>query len=261
MHLQRVEVALAAALAESARRCGGDVLQRDGLLLVAGRHPCPLIVNGALRTGSMNAATVLERAAEFFGSRRHRYELWTRDGRDADLEAAALSAGMQLAVELHAMVADSIPPLPALGPGVEICVVEDAGGVAAFTGVVAQGFEDEAPDAAGLVRSVFADPLSLLAPDTRAFVVRESGEPVAAAMTMLQAGVAWVGWVATRPGFRGRGLGRLAAAAATRAGFELGADLASLEATKMGTPVYRALGYRETSRYRNYWRVNTDAPA
>ena len=261
MHQQRVEGALAAALTESARRCGGEALQRDGLLLVAGRHPCPLIVNGALRIGTMDAATVLERAAEFFGARRHGYELWTRDGRDADLEAAALSAGMQLAVELHAMVADSSPPLPALGAGVEICVVQDAGGVAAFAGVVAQGFEDEAPGAAGLVRSVFAAPRSLLAPDTRAFVVRERGEPVAAAMTMLQAGVAWVAWVATRPGFRGRGFGRLAAAAATRAGFELGADLASLEATTMGTPVYRALGYRETFRYRNYWPAGTDAPA
>ena len=27
----------------------------------------------------------------------------------------------------------------------------------------------------------------------------------------------------------------------------------SLEATKMGAPVYRRLGYREVLRYHNYW--------
>jgi GNAT superfamily N-acetyltransferase len=70
---------------------------------------------------------------------------------------------------------------------------------------------------------------------------------------MVKGDVAWIGWVATRQQFRGRGLGRLATAAATRAGFTLGAKFASLEATTMGVPVYLRLGFREIVRYRNYW--------
>ena len=51
----------------------------------------------------------------------------------------------------------------------------------------------------------------------------------------------------------GRGLGRLSTAAATRAGFALGARFASLEATKMGAPVYLRLGFHKIMNYRNYW--------
>jgi hypothetical protein len=40
--------------------------------------------------------------------------------------------------------------------------------------------------------------------------------------------------------------------AAIRAGFTCGGTLASLEATKMGVPVYLRLGFREILRYRNY---------
>ena len=122
-----------------------------------------------------------------------------------------------------------------------------------FTSVAAEGFRDEAPGLSELVRAMFSDPRSLISPDTAAFVVRERGEPASAAMTIVRDGVAWIGWVATLPNARGRGLGKLATSAATRGGFALGGRCASLEATKMGAPVYRKLGYREVLRYRTYW--------
>jgi ribosomal protein S18 acetylase RimI-like enzyme len=201
----------------------------------------------------MDASETLSRAEAFFGKCGHRYEIWTRDGADADLEKAALAAGMRLAAELRAMVLHHSPEVPEPSSGVEVRRVEDGDGVREFTNVVAEGFRDEAPGLPDLVRSTFSDPRSIIAPDTAAFVVCDHGEPASAAMTMVKEGIAWIGWVATRPGARGRGLGRLATAAATRAGFALGATFASLEATKMGVPVYLRLGYREVLRYRNYW--------
>ena len=81
-------------------------------------------------------------------------------------------------------------------------------------------------------------------------------EPAAVAMTIVKEGVAWIGWVATRAESRGRGLGRLSTTAATRAGFELGARFASLEATKMGAPIYLRLGYQQIVNYRNYWSAD-----
>ena len=250
---QRIDKALAEVLTQLVERCGGEARHDDGLLLVAGSHPCPLIVNSALRTGSLGADGVIQRADAFFADRNSHYELWTRDDVDADIQAAAQACGMRLAVELCGMILDSTPALPPCGAGVELREVRDATGVRAFATVVAEGFRDEAPDAESLVHSVFAESRSLIAPDTRAFVAWLSGEPAAAAFTMVRAGVAWVGWVATRPEFRGRGLGSLVTAAATRAGLALGADLASLEATPLGTPVYARLGFREIFRYRTYW--------
>lgn len=222
-------------------------------MLVAGAHPCPVIVNSALRIGQMDAAEVLRRATSFFGERRHSYELWIRDGVDADLETAALDSGMQFGVALTAMIAAHCPPVPTLVPGVAIHPVTDSDGVRDFVAIVADGFQDEAPAMPDLVRSTFADPASLLAADTAAFVVASHGEPAAAAMTMVREGVAWIGWVATRTAFRGRGLGGIATTVATRAGFSLGGRFASLEATAAGRSVYTRLGYRATAEFRNYW--------
>jgi GNAT superfamily N-acetyltransferase len=244
---------LVSVLKETARRCGGVSREESGLVLVAGTHPCPVIVNSALRTGQMDAAEVLRRAAKFFGERRHSYELWTRDGIDKDLETAALDSGMQFGVALTAMIAAHCPPPPTLVPGVAIQPVTDSNGARDFIAVVADGFQDEAPGMPELVRSTFADPTSLLAADTAAFVVASNGEPAAAAMTMVREGVAWIGWVATRADFRGRGLGGIATAVATRAGFSLGGSFASLEATTAGRSVYTKLGYHATAEYRNYW--------
>jgi len=245
---------LAEVLRETALRCGGGLCEEHGLLLVAGNHPCPVLVNSALRTGTMDASEALSRAEAFFGERGHRYEAWTRDGTDADLEKAAVAAGMRIAAELSGMVLHRSPELSRPGPGAELRRVEDIRGVRDFTNVVAEGFHEEAPGLSDLVRSIFSEPRSIIAPDTAAFVVWNCGEPAAAAMTMVKEGVGWIGWVATRPGFRGRGLGQLATAAATRAGFALGATFASLEATRMGAPVYLRLGYREVLRYRTYWQ-------
>jgi GNAT superfamily N-acetyltransferase len=249
----RARTALAAVLMETAERCGGVVRAEKSLLLVAGNHPCPVLVNSALRIGPMNAAQVLERARAFFGALDRGWETWVRAGVDADLQQAAERAGLSVAPELVGMVLDSSPDVLGAQREVEFCWVNDMPGVRDFVDVASDGFREEAPGLSELIRATFSQPRSLIASDTAAFVVRYRGEPAATALTMVKAGVAWIGWVATRPQFRGRGLGRLATAAAARAGFVLGGKLASLEATTMGVPVYLRLGFREIARYRNYW--------
>jgi len=243
----------AEVITEIARRCGGAALEGSGLLLVAGNHPCPVLMNSVLRTGPMDAQEVLGRAAVFFAERGHSYEIWTRTGVDDDLENAAMAVGMSFAAELKGMAIHRSPELPECDAGVELRRVQDIQGVRDFTNVAADGFLGEGPGISELVRATFSDSRSLLADDTAAFVVWDHGEPASVAMTMVKEDVAWIGWVATRVEFRGRGLGRIATAAATRAGFGLGARFASLEATKMGVPVYRRLGYGEIMNYRNYW--------
>ncbi|MGH9746964.1 MAG: GNAT family N-acetyltransferase [Candidatus Acidiferrales bacterium] len=250
------ERGLTEAVKQLARRCGGVVREEEGLLLVAGNHPCPVLVNSAMRTGVMEAGEVLRRAAKFFGEIGNHWETWAREGTDEDIERAAQSAGMRAAAELSGMMLFEKPEAPEAGTEVAVEKVEEMRGVREFTSVAAEAFQDEAPGLPELVRAMFSDPRSLIASDTAAFVVRERGEPVSVAMTIVRKSVAWIGWVATRPAARGRGLGNLATAAASRAGFEMGAECASLEATKMGAPVYRRLGYREVMRYRTYWPAN-----
>jgi hypothetical protein len=243
---------LAEVLKETARRCGGTALEQGGLLRVAGRHPCPIFVNSAMRTGPMAAQEALGRAAAFFGERGHGYEFWIRAGADDDLEKAAAESGMRFAVELTGMVLHETPLEPDPIRGAEVRRVASTAEFQDFREVVAEGFQDEAPGCADLLRSIFHDPETLLVPDTAAFVVYADGVPASASMTMLKNGIAWIGWIATRKEFRRRGFGRLATTAATRAGFVLGASVASLEATRMGAPVYGHIGFQEVIRYRNY---------
>jgi ribosomal protein S18 acetylase RimI-like enzyme len=257
----RLDSALAEVVALLATRGGGDAHREDGLLLVAARHPCPLIVNSAMRTGPVAAERVLDRAEEFFAARQRHYELWTRAGDDEDLQRCAESRGMTVSADLVGMIADSAPPVTRPPSGVLLGEVGDRHAVTGFVTAVGEGFRDEAPGAEGLVRAVFEDVRSLVAPDTRAFVATADGEPAAAALTIVRQGVAWIGWVATRPRFRGRGLATLVTGAATRAGFALGAGIASLEATTMGAPVYRRLGFHAVSRFRTYWPAGVRARA
>ena len=244
---------LQSALKKTALRCGGAVLEDPGLLMVAGTHPCPVLVNSVFRTGLIDPALVLERADAFFRVRRHLYELWTLSGADEDLEAAALGSGMRLAAALSGMIIRDCPPPPELDRDVELRSVRQLVDIRDFSTIVADGFRNEGPGMADLVRATLAGPVMLLAQDTEAVIVLKQGEPVAAAMTMVEDAVAWIGWVATREASRGHGFGSVAAAAATRAAFARGARLVSLEATKMGGGIYSRMGYREILKYRTYW--------
>jgi GNAT superfamily N-acetyltransferase len=243
---------LAEVLKETARRCGGSSLEQQGLLLVAGTHPCPIFVNSALRTGNLDAEEAVSRASTFFAERRNGYEFWIREGADDDLEKAAAQSGMRFSAELRGMVLQEPPEDVPSPPGTEVRRVESIQDFQSFVDIVAEGFQDEAPGCYELIRSIFPAPATVLSPDTAAFLVYADGKAVSASLTMLKERVAWIGWIATREQFRGRGFGRLATVAATRAGFTLGANLASLEATKMGAPVYLRIGFQEVIRYRNY---------
>ncbi len=245
---------LALVLEATARRSGGTAIDERGLLLVAGVHPCPIFVNSAMRTDGVDAAESIARADAFFKARSHGFEFWAVEGMDADIEKAALAAGMRVCIEMPGMVSAAPPDLPPQPRGVEVRWAKEGGLAKAFVDVVAKGFFDpEWPDLPDLWRATLSAPGFLTAPDLAACVVLDQGNPVAAAATVVLGSVAWIGWVATLPEARGRGFGRLATAAATREGFRLGGTFACLEAMPMGVSVYERLGFREVLRYRTYW--------
>jgi predicted GNAT family acetyltransferase len=98
-------------------------------------------------------------------------------------------------------------------------------------------------------------PQLLLDPDrVWACVARQDGQPVARASLWLASGtgsdVGFIGWVAALPEARGRGLAAACTVQATNRAFELGASVASLQASPMGEHIYRSLGYEELFPYR-----------
>ena len=78
---------------------------------------------------------------------------------------------------------------------------------------------------------------------TRTFVGYLRGEPVCCSQAMLSDGVAGLYNVATNAGYRRRGFGAAMTVAALRDARALGYRTAVLEASPMGEPIYRRLGF------------------
>jgi ribosomal protein S18 acetylase RimI-like enzyme len=113
---------------------------------------------------------------------------------------------------------------------------------------------DAAEDAALVQVAAFEDPLE----QTRAFVTPklvnaacgvvtayDGSEPVSTATLVVVDGVAAVFGVGTAPPYRRRGLGRALTLAVLHEGRRRGADLAYLNPSDSGEPVYRALGFTD----------------
>lgn len=248
--VRRADAAFVDYMRAMTERAGGSVLESDGLMLWAGASPSPYIVNGAIATADApEPGTTVQKAAAFFGERGHGWGLHVRDHADAGLDGAALRAGMPLAIELELMVCDRRPPQKAIPEAVELRRVAEAAHVAEFASVAAGAFGSEMGDA---VASTFARPASILSPDTVAFTAAVDAVPVAGALAHVCGDTACVAWVGTREGHRGRGLGELVTRAVMEEALEMGAGLVTLEASPMGAPVYRRMGFQALSRYRIY---------
>ena len=77
-------------------------------------------------------------------------------------------------------------------------------------------------------------------------------EPVAGAILYCLHGVAGIGWVGTLPSASRRGYGEAVTAQAVAEGFRRGMPFASLQASPLGEPVYRRMGFRTVSYYHVY---------
>jgi GNAT superfamily N-acetyltransferase len=234
---------------ELARRAGGTVLDEDGLVCWAGAHALPVLANGAMRTkAGMPADEVLARARRFFAARGRGFSVIARGAADADLRAACEAAGMVQMGEppglvLERRIADAQPPA-----GVTLRVVETPADAAAFAAVSGAAYATY-----GMPRDVAPAVLGRLdvmrAPHIVSVVGFAGDEPASAAMVMLTHGVGGVYWVGTTPAARGKGLAELCTRAVSNAAFDLGARAVVLQASPMGDPIYRRMGYREVTRY------------
>jgi ribosomal protein S18 acetylase RimI-like enzyme len=225
----------------------------DGWLFGAGSSAHPAISNAAFRRDDKaNAAELVARAEEFFAGQGRGFSLWIRDGQpqDADLLEAAEAAGLQLVYAMPEMVLAQPVEAPQLASGAEIRQLTAAEQADDYWAVATASYAS-----LGFPAEVFAGyrrHAGLLADNVAAFIAYLEEEPVSIAMTIVSDGVAGIYWVGSLERARGKGLGRAVTAAATNAGFELGADLASLQASPMGKPIYEAMGYETLFDYRLY---------
>jgi GNAT superfamily N-acetyltransferase len=232
---------------------GAMIEAEPGWLFGAGSATHPVISNGAFRReDEVDAAEFIARANEFFVARKRRFSVWVKAGQpeDDDLAGAAEAADFQAIYEMPEMVLGERPEPPTLSPGTELRKLESPEQAADFWRVAIESYADIGfpPE----IFSGYTNHAGLLAENVAAFIAYLDGEPVSIAMTIVSDAVAGIYWVGSRKQARGRGLGRTVTAAATAAGFDLGANIASLQASPMGKPIYLAMGYEVAFDYRMF---------
>ncbi len=251
---ERGHLAFAERARDGSRFDGGAIDEDEELVLYAsGTSEFPVLVNGAIPTGSPDPVAALERARAFFAERERGYTLIVRDlpDHDREWEAAIEAAGFPLLLPRHpVMVCDATLPGRAFPEGVTLRQVIDEAGFEAFRSVQVAAFP-----AIGFPAEEVAKVLTpgyVLRDDAVAWVAWMDGEPVGAAMAILDDGIAGVVWVGTLERARGRGIAEACTRAVTNSGFERGAQAAWLEASVMGEPVYARMGYRHLFGYKLY---------
>lgn len=165
----------------------------------------------------------------------------------AEIDAAE-RLGLDDAGDLPVMAMSPIAALAAPPGGLRVDTVADDAGAADHLRVVAESFGLPADQTAPLVsRPVWTlDNFEL-------YVGYEDGRPVATAALCMTAGTAGVYNVAVSPAHRRRGLGEALTAHAIRRGVQhFGADLATLQASEAGAPVYLRMGFTVVSHYRGF---------
>ncbi len=243
----------------STRAPGGDVRDEDGVLLYAGPHPLPVLVNGAIRLDSgVAAGEVLDRARAFFGPRGRGFSVYGLVGPDDDLIEAADAAGMVVfgdpapLMVLDGSVAPAdLPDDVRIERAVTPEQVSDAAAVCADAYAV-YGMP-------GDVAAACLTPRTMLAPDTAVVVAYDADGPVATASALVARDVSYIAWVGTAQRAMRRGLGDAVTRAVTAAGLDLGGEVTTLVASPMGAPVYRRIGFADVGQHAS--RVAMNAPA
>jgi GNAT superfamily N-acetyltransferase len=238
-----------------ARTPGARVERRDGLFLAIGAVPSPVIVNTIVTAQPGVDLVAIDRALAIYQTEGKQPSILTRDHADTSLEPQLAAAGWNIAITLPGMVLDARTPGRPLPPGITIHRVETEIDRERFVAACQAGFASEDADREA-VDSAFRTLDSLVGGTTAGFYAIADARAVACAMSSTDSGVGMgiIGWVGTDPGYRRRGIGAAVTAAATNAGFDLGARWMGLQATPMGLPVYEKLGYRTIAGYKVWFR-------
>jgi GNAT superfamily N-acetyltransferase len=223
---------------------GGEVGGSPGCPFVATGLPAAFF-NGVYPTGPVDDPDqLIADATAFMAARGVPWLLWVREGVDDALLDAGRRAGLTDAGGPLAMALPAIPEIPPLPDGLEITVVSDLAGLEVARDLGARGF--------GMPRE-FIDVLaaeSMLDDPTVVMVTGSVDEvPVSTALVAVTGTTAGIYNVATPPEHRRRGYGEALTWAAVAEGRRIGCDHSALQASPMGAPIYRRMGFVDLGTY------------
>jgi GNAT superfamily N-acetyltransferase len=233
---------------------GGVVQEEDGLLCYANASSFPIMLNGAFRTDDKSDPDFLiGRATNFFTEKDRGFTLWIHEEMDEDLMQAAQRQGFAELIRQPEMVCTHRLPAQPLPDDVEISQVKTTDELAHFAEINASAFSVYGMPPQSVYKT-FSKAEKMLVPHVVAVIAYVQGIPASAALTFVHDETAGLYWVGTIEAYRKRGLAKAVVREVTNAGFDLGARISTLQATVMGEPIYKKLGYETVFNHRIYVR-------
>lgn len=231
-------------------------LELNGVLMHQGTVPLPLPFNNCVVRvdQGVKPELVLPQAQAFFGGQTNPFAILTMSRQDMDLDAYLVGEGFTAMSHLPAMLAEAPLDIPPLAAPWRIEILSKAEDLPGFVDVCALSYET-----LGLppmfTPPYFTDRAAMMSPEVSIALARDAEDRTAAVALVLHTGtVAGIYWVGTLPEARGQGLAAACTAVATNLALEKGAKAVTLQATEMGEPTYKRLGFREYGRMTRWFR-------
>ena len=142
------------------------------------------------------------------------------------------------------MTLDDLPDAPPPNPNLDIRQVTDLKALTHFQEVIEKSYMFEHGAGPYIITE-----RTFSLPDAQMFVGYADSQPACASMLIKTGPVAGIYWVATLANFRGMGFGKSITMQAAAAGKQLGCQFASLQASSMGKPMYKSLGFDNPYNY------------
>jgi GNAT superfamily N-acetyltransferase len=231
----------------------GSVIRREGGVLTLSSGLPVRFFNQLLVTSPEAGATAIEAGVALLRERGVAYLVLLRRGADDRFASVLTGLGLAVPADAGPLPGMALSPLPASGGDApvpanhEIRTVTDLGGLVDHRRTASAGF-GLPEDVADMV--MHEDLLSR--PDCTMYVGYTDGMPVTTGVGIRTGRTIGVYNIATAEASRRQGLGAAMTARVAADGRVAGCDVAVLQASDMGRPIYERLGYRTVVEYDGY---------
>lgn len=235
---------LAVSWAALGRAMGADIVDDGPLTLVATGIPIAFFNGAYVRDPSGDPEAMIADAVEFFAAKGVDWLLWVREGVSPAVLEAGRAAGLRDVGGPPAMGIAPIPPTPVPPPELSIEIATTTEQLDDHATLLRDGFEVPQTVVDRLIQPDLLDD-----PRLAVFVGRVAGEPVSCSLLATSEDTAGVYNVATPAPHRGKGYGAALTWAVIAEGARRGCTHAVLQASQLGYPVYRRMGFVDLGNY------------
>ncbi|MHB8772768.1 MAG: GNAT family N-acetyltransferase [Syntrophales bacterium] len=200
-----------------------------------------------VREKTTNPLKLLQKGEQFFESRKLPFRISFSSGAEKDFLPLLSERGYKENRPEAVMTLSDLPDKNVFRRDLDIRRISSAEELVHFQEIVENSYSLPA----GSGRFVITERIVNL-PDTELFVGYADNQPACTSMVIKTGPVAGIYWVATLDRFRNRGFGKAITVESLVAGRNRGCTFASLQASVMGMPVYRSIGFANPYNYRNY---------